>query len=82
MEGGSPVVVSVFGAEFETTRKMGSENERENDDFCKSEGRLRFFNNDSFSVHFELHFSKMRLQNGIKMSQKWPENGYCEQPYS
>ena len=61
MEGGSPVVVSVFGAEFETTRKMGSENERENDDFCKSEGRLQFFKNEI----------KKWDQNEPKMAQKW-----------
>ena len=41
-------------AEFERTRKMGSENESENDHFCKSEGRVRFFKNDHFSVHFRL----------------------------
>ena len=42
------------GAEFERTIKMKSENESENDHFCKSEGRVRFFKNDHFSVHFQL----------------------------
>jgi hypothetical protein len=42
------------GAEFERTMKMECENESENDHFCKSEGRVRFFKNDHFSVHFRL----------------------------
>jgi len=49
-------------------------NESENDHFCKSEGRVQFLG--SFSSHSDIHFWKMRL----KMSRKWPENGYCEQP--
>jgi len=55
-------------------------NGSKNDHFCKSEGRVRFFKNDpflgSFSSHSDVHFMKMKS----KMSQKWPENGYCEQP--
>ena len=33
---------------------MESENESENGHFCKSEGRVRFFKNDHFSVHSRL----------------------------
>ena len=57
-------------------------NGSENDHFCKSKGRVRFFKNDPFlcwfSSHSDVHFMKMKS----KMSQKWPKNGYCEQPYS
>jgi hypothetical protein len=35
--------------------KMERENKTENDHFCKSEGRVRFFKNDHFSVHSEVH---------------------------
>jgi hypothetical protein len=41
-------------AEFEITTKMEWENECENDHFCESEGRVRFFRNDHFSAHFHL----------------------------
>jgi hypothetical protein len=39
------------GAEFERTTKMERKNETENEHFCKSKGRVRFFKNDHFSVH-------------------------------
>ena len=39
----SSSVCEGIGAEFETMRKMGSENVSENDHFCKSEGRVQFF---------------------------------------
>ena len=55
-ERASAIVVDGKGlhirAEFERMMKMKSENESENDHFCKSEGRVRFFKNDHFSVHF------------------------------
>jgi len=66
-------------AEFERTTKMKRENETKNDHFCEREGRVTFFS--SFSSHSELHFWKMRIKMKSKMSRKWPENGYCEQPY-
>jgi hypothetical protein len=40
-----------IGAEFERMTKMESENESKNEHFCKSKGRVRFFNNDHFLVH-------------------------------
>jgi hypothetical protein len=40
-----------IGAEFERMRKMESKNGSENDHFCKSEGRVRFFKNNHFLVH-------------------------------
>jgi hypothetical protein len=30
----------------------------------------------SFSSHSELHFSKIKITMKLKMSQKWPKNGY------
>jgi hypothetical protein len=33
---------------------MGHENERKNGHFCKSEGRVRFSENDHFSFIFDL----------------------------
>jgi hypothetical protein len=42
------------GAGFERTTKMERENETKNDHFCKREGRVPFFKNDHFSVHFHL----------------------------
>ena len=64
--------------EFERTRKMGSENESENDHFCKSEGRVRFFKNDHFSVHFRVilkfifeKWKKNETENEPKMARKW-----------
>jgi hypothetical protein len=47
-----------IGAEFETTRKMGSENESKNDQFCKSEDRVRFFKNDHFPYILRTIFEK------------------------
>lgn len=43
-------------AELERTMKMESENESENGHFCKIERYARFFKNEHFSSHFEVHF--------------------------
>ena len=42
------------GAGFERTTKMESENESENDHFCKSKGRAQFFKNDHFWVYSQV----------------------------
>ena len=47
-------VVRVQAAEFKFTNKNENKNEPENDHFCKSDGRVRFFKNDHFLVHFHL----------------------------
>ena len=64
--------------------KMKSENDSENDHFCKIEGRDRFYKNDHLSIHFCLIlksiFEKMGLKMKLKMSPKLPKNGYREQP--
>jgi hypothetical protein len=39
-------------AEFEIMMKMQCENESDNEHFCTSEGRVRFFKNEHFSVPF------------------------------
>ena len=35
---------------------------------------------EPFLISFSSSFLKNEIQNEIKMSQKWPKNGYCEQP--
>jgi hypothetical protein len=45
---------------------MEWENDSENDHFCKSEGRVQFFKNDHFSVHFHCIFLKNEIKNEIK----------------
>ena len=45
-------VVRVQAAEFKFTNKNENKNEPENDHFCKSDGRVRFFKNLSFLSHF------------------------------
>jgi hypothetical protein len=45
-------VVRVHAAEFKFTHENENKNEPENDHFCKSDGRVRFFKNLSFSSHF------------------------------
>jgi hypothetical protein len=78
----SSVVVTAegsgVGAEFERTTKMECENGCKNDHFCKSEGRVRFFKNDHFSVHFRLilkfifeKWKKNETENEPKMARKW-----------
>ena len=49
------------GAEFESTMKMKSENESENDQFCKIEGKVRFFKNDHFWFNSRLILKKNEL---------------------
>ena len=39
------------GVELESTMKMKSENESENDHFCRTKGKVQFFKNDHFLVH-------------------------------
>jgi hypothetical protein len=67
--------VLVQAAEFEFTNKNESENEPENDHFCKRDGRVRFFKNGHFWISFSSSFLKNEIENEIKnepkMSQKW-----------
>ena len=52
--------------------------------FLQKQGKGSIFQQwsffSSFSTHSEVHFWKMEEKWKLKMSQKWPENGYCEQP--
>jgi hypothetical protein len=54
-----------LGAELETTTKMESENESENDHFCKMGGVLPFCKNAHFSTHFRVD-SGYYFQKGDK----------------
>ena len=49
---------------------------------------FRSVHSSHFLFHFLFHFLIIFLPNSendpkmrLKMSQKWPKNGYCEQPY-
>jgi hypothetical protein len=59
-----------IGAEFERTTEMKSENESENDHFCKSEGRVQFFKNDYFWFIFISISLKNEIKNEIKNESK------------
>ena len=68
-------VVWVWAAEFKFTNKNERENEPENDHFCTSEGRVRFFKNYHFRIILDLIFEFIFKKWDWKWNWKWAKNG-------
>ena len=65
--------------EFKRILKMKCKNESKNDYFCK-QGDGLIFQEWSFFGSFSPSFFKNGSKMGLKMSEKWVKNGYCEWP--